>query len=129
MVRNRSLPMAESQSTSAGQMPAIRVIVADDHPIVRDGIQAVLASDPQMHIVGVATRFDDLLTVLATESADVLVLDLGGMGGAPLSLVTRLQRDYPHLAIVVFSSSVDLAPELLQAGVRGYVVKRHHQDL
>jgi DNA-binding NarL/FixJ family response regulator len=37
--------------------------------------------------------------------------------------VTRIQREYPHLTIVAFSSSVDLAPELLQVGVRGYVVK------
>jgi DNA-binding NarL/FixJ family response regulator len=101
----------------------IRVIIADDHPIVRDGIQAILAGDPQTHVVGVATSFDDVLVLLTNVSADVLVLDLRGMGSGPLSLVTRLQHMHPDLAIVVFSSSIELAPELLQAGVRGYVIK------
>src|SRR5512144_1736318 len=61
--------------------------------------------------------------MLAIVQAQVLILDLGGMAGAPLPLVTRVRRQFPGVAIVVFSSSVDLALELLQAGVCGYVVK------
>jgi DNA-binding NarL/FixJ family response regulator len=45
------------------------------------------------------------------------------MGGSALMFVTRLARDYPRLKIVVFSSSKDMAPELLAAGAHGYVVK------
>lgn len=101
----------------------IRVIIADDHQIVRDGIQAILAADTQAQIVGVATSFDDVLALVTRVSADVLVLDLRGMGNGPLSLVTKLRHTYPDLAIVIFSSSIELAPELLQAGVHGYVVK------
>jgi DNA-binding NarL/FixJ family response regulator len=101
----------------------IRVIIADDHPIVREGLQTSLGASPQIHIVGVATRFAEVVALLETVQAHVLVLDLGGMAGAPLTLVARVRREYPHVTIVVFSSSVDLAPELLQAGVRGYVVK------
>jgi DNA-binding NarL/FixJ family response regulator len=101
----------------------IRVIIADDHPIVREGLDAILGSDRQVHIVGVATNFAEVLALLGAVQAHVLVLDLGGMAGAPLTLVARVRREYPHVAIVVFSSSVDLAPELLQAGVCGYVVK------
>lgn len=101
----------------------IRVIVADDHPIVRAGLQTILAEDRQIQIVGVATTFAEVIDLLGTTPADVLVLDLGGMGGAPLTLVTRVQREHPAVAIVAFSASVDLAPELVQAGVRGYVVK------
>lgn len=101
----------------------IRVIIADDHPIVRDGLQSILAEDRQIEIVGVATNFAEVLDLLRQTPSDVLVLDLGGMGGAALTLVTHLRRDYPAVAVVIFSSSVDLAPELLQAGVCGYVVK------
>src|SRR5690349_1793828 len=101
----------------------IRVIIADDHPIVRAGLQTILEQDPQVVIAGVATNFSEVREVLRRGPADVVVLDLGGMGGAPLTLVSRLQREYPNVAIVAFSSSVDLAPELLQAGVCGYVVK------
>lgn len=101
----------------------IRVIIADDHPIVRAGLEAILAADRQVQIVGVATDFEEVLTLLARTPADVLVLDLSGMGGAPLTFVTRLQREHPSMEIVAFSSSVDLAPELMRLGVRGYVVK------
>jgi len=101
----------------------IRVIIADDHPVVREGLQAILGVDRQVNIVGIAINFAEVRNLLRSVATDVLVLDLGGMGGAALTLVTRIQREYPDVAIVAFSSSVDLAPELLQAGVCGYVVK------
>ena len=107
---------------------AIRVVIADDHPVLLDGLTALLATHPTIHVVGVSRSFNDVLALLTTTSADVLILDLGGMGGAPLTMINRIQRLYPALAIVVFSSSVDLAPELLQAGVRGYIAKEDLTD-
>jgi DNA-binding NarL/FixJ family response regulator len=101
----------------------IKVLVADDHAIVRDGLQGIIAPNKDLEIVGMVTSFDSVLKQLSSTQVDVLVLDLSGMGGAPLTFVTRLQREYPRVSIVVFSSSVDLAPELLQAGICGYVVK------
>ena len=101
----------------------IRVMIADDHPIVREGLQTSLAKSPHVQVVGIATSFVEVVDLLASVQVHVLVLDLGGMAGAPLTLVTRVRREHPEIAIVVFSSSVDLAPELLQAGVCGYVVK------
>jgi two-component system, NarL family, invasion response regulator UvrY len=106
----------------------IRVMIADDHHIVREGLQATLRSSPQVQIVGVATTFAEVREQLASIPTDVLVLDLGGMGDAPLTLVSYVLRAYPHVAIVVFSSSVNLAPELVQAGVAGYVVKEDLLD-
>ncbi len=102
---------------------SIKVLIADDHAIVRDGLRGIIASNPDLEIVGMVTSFEGVLAQLKLTSVDVLILDLGGMGGAPLTFVTRLQREYSRLNIVVFSSSVDLAPELLQAGICGYVVK------
>jgi DNA-binding NarL/FixJ family response regulator len=102
---------------------SIKVLIADDHAIVREGLRAIIGPNRDLEIVGMVTSFEGVLEQLNTTQVDVLVLDLGGMGGAPLTFVTRLQREYPHVSIVVFSSSVDLAPELLQAGISGYVVK------
>jgi DNA-binding NarL/FixJ family response regulator len=101
----------------------IKVLVADDHAIVREGLQSIIASNTGLELVGMVTSFEGVVQKLTTTHVDVLVLDLGGMGGAPLTFATRLQREYPHVKIVVFSSSIDLAPELLQAGIYGYVVK------
>jgi DNA-binding NarL/FixJ family response regulator len=101
----------------------IRVIIADDHPVVLDGLAALLNTAPEIAVVGIARSFSILLDLLERVADDVLILDLSGMGGSPLTVVSRIQRDYPRLKVIVFSSSVDLAPELLQAGVVGYIPK------
>jgi DNA-binding NarL/FixJ family response regulator len=106
----------------------VRVVIADDHPIVRTGLQTTLSASPLVEIVGVATSFTDLLTRLQEVAADVVVLDLGGMGTAPLTMIVRLQREYPQLRCVIFSSVVDLAPEMLGLGVYGYVVKEELEE-
>jgi DNA-binding NarL/FixJ family response regulator len=106
----------------------IQVVIADDHPIILDGLSARLVADRALQLVGVAHTFGEVADLLATTLVDVLVLDLGGMGAAPLTVVHRMVRDHPDLAIVVFSSSIDVAPELLQAGVQGYVAKEDLAD-
>ncbi len=102
---------------------AIRVIMADDHPPILDGMTAYLTTDSQLQVVAVARSFPDLMQVLRTTRADVLVLDVGGMGGSPFPVLDRIKREYPQLAVIVFSSSVDLVRNMLKAGVKGYVVK------
>jgi DNA-binding NarL/FixJ family response regulator len=102
---------------------SIRIVIADDHPVVVDGLQNVLSRQPEISIVGTATSFRDLDRVLEQHSPQILILDLNGMGGSALSLMEGLQRSYPDLSVIIFSSIVDLAPELLDAGVRGYVAK------
>jgi len=101
----------------------VRVIIADDHPIVRDGLTTILDADPQFKVVADVGSFKELTEILHNVSADVLVLDIGGMGSSPLLTIERLRRDYPKLPIVVFSSSIDMVPEMLAAGVQGYMVK------
>lgn len=101
----------------------IRVIVADDHPVVLDGLQALLAQAPQIQTVGTARSFDQVATLVEQLEADVLILDLGGMGGSTFALMSRLRREHPELAVLVFSSNLDLAPELLNAGAKGYITK------
>jgi DNA-binding NarL/FixJ family response regulator len=102
---------------------AIRVVVADDHPIIVDGVQNVLAQYPEIGLVGVANSFATVSEVLNQTTPDVLVLDVSGMGGSVLHLLSRLQREHAQIGVVIFSSMVDLAPELLDSGARGYVTK------
>lgn len=102
---------------------AIRVVVADNHPIIIDGVQKHLAAHPEIGLVGVADSFATVPDALDEHLPDVLVLDLTGMGGSALNLMNRLQREYPQLHVVIFSTTVDFAPELLDAGARGYVTK------
>lgn len=103
--------------------PYIRVVIADDHPVVLEGTRTYLASAHEIRVVGVVRDFASLLRLLDTIIADVVVLDLMGMGVGPITMVDRLKRDYPKLAIVIFSSVDDMAVDLMRAGVHGYVLK------
>jgi DNA-binding NarL/FixJ family response regulator len=103
--------------------PCLDVIVADDHEAVREGLTHILARDPRIRLAAVVENFQQLMHVLPQQRVDVLVLDLGNMGMSPLMMVERIRRLYPQLAIVVYSSSLDVVPEMLRAGVKGYVAK------
>lgn len=101
----------------------IQVIIADDHPVIHHGIEGILFADRRFAIVGTATSFAALLDQLDQNPAHVVILDLNEMGAGPLVMVRTLRERYPQTELLVFSSSIALAPELLAAGVRGYVVK------
>jgi DNA-binding NarL/FixJ family response regulator len=105
------------------QTPQIRILVADDHAVVVDGLRLQFQEQPDMVIVATADSFAATRQALAIHAVDVVVLDMAGMGGSPFHLMARLTRDYPTVAIVIFSSAVDLAPDMLAAGARGYVAK------
>lgn len=101
----------------------IRVIIADDHPVIHHGIEGMLFADRRFAVIGTATTFFGLLDELAAKPAHVVILDLNQMGAGPLVMVRTLRERYPQTELLVFSSSLALAPELLAAGARGYVVK------
>lgn len=101
----------------------IRVLVADNHPMMLDALCSQLAGSAQFTVVARARSFREVVAAAQRHPADVVILDLGDMGGSPLVIVQRLQRDHPQLKILVFSATVDLAPEMLNAGAAGYVAK------
>ncbi len=98
--------------------PTIRVVYADDYPIIRDGMERVLDAAPRIRIVGIATDFGDVFRLLPTVHPDVVILDIIGMCGSPLATVKRINQDYPGIRIIMFSSSISMAPEMLAAGRR-----------
>jgi DNA-binding NarL/FixJ family response regulator len=108
--------------------PKIRALIADDHPVVHRGLDGLLFADPRILMVSAATSFDELLERLADTPIDVVVLDLSGMGLSPLMMVRVLRARFPQVGVLIFSSSLALAPELLGAGALGYVVKEEVLD-
>jgi DNA-binding NarL/FixJ family response regulator len=101
----------------------ITVIIADDHPVIHHGIEGILFADRRIAVIGTATSFTALLEELARNPARVVILDLNDMGATPLGMVRTLRERFPQTQLLVFSSSIAMAPELIGAGVRGYVVK------
>jgi DNA-binding NarL/FixJ family response regulator len=78
--------------------------------------------------VGIATDFGDVFRLLPTVHPDVVILDIIGMCGSPLATVKRINQDYPGIRIIMFSSSISMAPEMLAAGAKGYVAKDEVTD-
>lgn len=94
----------------------IRVAIADDHPVIRLGIEGALADIPMLHLVGACSNSTDLIALLDTKACDVLVTDYampGGEHGDGLELITFLQHRYPAMAIVVLTG-ID-RPAVVQA--------------
>lgn len=100
-----------------------RILIADDHPIVISGLSVMLEQLAQLEVVAIARSFGEVLASARQHAIDVVILDLGGMEGSPIAVVQQLTREHPQLKVIVFSSTIDLAPELLEAGALGYVAK------
>jgi DNA-binding NarL/FixJ family response regulator len=106
--------------------PLIRILVADDHAVVRAGLRAVIDRQRDMKVVGEATSAAEFGTKARDAELDVAVTDLRMPGGGVLEIIRDLHRDLPLLHYVVFSAydePVD-AVQALHSGASGYVLKQ-----
>lgn len=103
----------------------VRVVLADDHPMVRYGITAVLADAPEVEVVGEAADGQGLLAAVAQHRPDVVVtdLDMPGMTGAEAA--QQLRATDPELGVLVLTlhDDDDSLFSALRAGARGYLLK------
>ncbi len=103
----------------------IRIVVADDHTIVREGLKQVLASAPELSIVGEAQNGHEVLERVRELEFDVLLLDLSMPGRSGIELVKQVHAEKPGLRILVLSMHQEpqYAVRALKAGASGYVTK------
>lgn len=103
----------------------IRIYIADDHDIVRRGLDHILAEQPDMRVTGHAGDVAELLTLLRADEPDVLVLDISMPGASGLSVLPDLRSRYPGVAVVMLSSHAEeeYAVRSLRGGAAGYVSK------
>ncbi|MBB3038155.1 DNA-binding NarL/FixJ family response regulator [Hoyosella altamirensis] len=105
-------------------MAAIRIVIADDHPVVRDGIRAMLCSQGDFDVVGEAANTEEALLVVARKQPDLLLTDLRMPGGG-VELIREVRVRFPNTHIVVLStfSSSDDVRSAIEAGAHGYLLK------
>jgi len=103
----------------------IRVLLADDHRIVRDGLRRILEAHPEFEVAGEAPGGDEALALVRAQDYDVAVLDMSMPGLSGLDLVKRLKAEKPRLKILVLSmhGEQQYAARALKAGAAGYLTK------
>ena len=109
----------------------IRVLIADDHKIVRDGLKRILAATPDIAVAGEAGDGDALLALVKAADYDVVVLDLSMPGLAGIALIKRLKLEKPKLRMLVLSmhGEQQYAARALKGGASGYLNKDSAAEL
>ena len=104
----------------------IRIVLADDHPIVLDGLRNLIRAEPDLELVGEATSGLSALKIIREQRPDVAVLDISMPELNGILLSRRLAGEMPGLRLLVLTLHEDRAylNQALEAGVRGYVLKR-----
>jgi len=108
----------------------IRVVIVDDHPLVRRGLREALAADPDVKVVADAARSEEVLSVLDGHPCDVLLLDLSLPGRGGLDVLADVRAQFPSIRTLVVSSH-DTAAQILRAmraGAVGYLTKSAPED-
>ena len=113
-----------------GRAMTIRVLVADDHPIVRAGLTALLDSLPDIEVAGVAADGREAVRLAVTERPDVALLDLRMPELDGIAATRELGRVAPEVAVLVLTmlDDDDSVFAAMRAGARGYLVKGVEQD-
>jgi len=108
----------------------IRVLIVDDHPIVRAGLRRIAEDDKAIAVTGEASNGQDALDALSQTVADVVLLDVS-MPGAPFAeTLRRLRAEHPTVRVLVLSAHPEdqWAVRALRGGASGYLTKDHSPD-
>ena len=108
----------------------IRIILTDDHSIVRDGLKKILEEEKDMKVVGEAKSAEELMILLKEIKADVLLLDISLPGKNGMEIIPEIIQAYPDLLILMLSmhSEEKYAIRALKSGAAGYVAKDAASD-
>jgi len=117
---------------NAARLRPIRIVIADDHPIFRDGLKHLLGQEPDFQVVAEIGHGDDVLPAVEAEKPDILLLDLKMHGTHGLTILQRLQLASNGVTKVIVLTASEEKSELVHAmklGARGIVSKQSPSDL
>ena len=111
--------------------PSIKVLLVDDHAVVRAGYKRYLELDTQIEVIGEAENGEQAYALLSELTADVIVMDLSMPGRGGLESIRHILQRYPEQRILVFTmhENAALAAQALRAGAKGYLTKSVSPDL
>lgn len=103
----------------------IRIVIADDHTIIRDGLKQIISFVSNMEVAGEAADGEEVLQKVRTLQFDVLVLDMSMPGKSGIALIQQINAIKPELPILVLSMHQEsqYAVQAMRAGASGYITK------
>jgi DNA-binding NarL/FixJ family response regulator len=108
----------------------VRVLVADDHPMFREGVRTMLAATHDLDLVGEARDGAEALALLTQQQVDVALLDVNMPAMSGIEVAGTIAADFPEVAVLILTMFADDASVFaaLRAGARGYVLKDADRD-
>jgi two-component system invasion response regulator UvrY len=103
----------------------IKILIADDHPIVRSGLKEIVGKERDMVVEGEAQDAQELLELVRKQHWDVVVLDINMPGRSGLDVLRQLKKEYPRLPVLILSVQPEeqYAVRALKSGASGYLTK------
>lgn len=108
----------------------IRLLIADDHDVVREGLKRILEEYSAIQIVAEAANGNEVLAQMKQHEVDILLLDISMPGPGILEMLGQLQKEHAETAVLVLSvySENQYAMGVLKAGAKGYLEKSHSKE-
>lgn len=103
----------------------IRLLIIDDHEMVREGLKAILTAEPDFEIVGDAANAEQAFELIERFRPDVILLDIRLPGVSGIDVCRTVTERYPETAVIILTTFTDetLIAQCIQAGARGFIVK------
>lgn len=112
-------------------MNLIRIVIVDDHPIVRQGISSLLSNYDEFELVGEAENGGEGLQLLQTTQPDVTLLDISLPGESGIDILRKIRQQQPEAKVLMLTSydDEDFVMDALHAGAQGYVLKNVSDEM
>jgi len=109
----------------ANSWEPIRILIVDDHPVVRHGLRNLLSAHPDFEIIAEAEDGAQVLPLLAAHNIDIVLLDIQMKGQSGIDVAGRVIRSYPQVKIIILTTYDDhsYVEQALEAGVHGFLLK------
>ena len=121
----RTVARAQPVSVRKPAAPAIRLLLVDDHPVVREGLRSCLGAHPQLQIIGEAASGEEALRQARRLKPDLVLMDINLPGLNGLETAARLRRVAPAARVIILTvhDGREYLAQVPRSGARGYVLK------
>ncbi len=104
-------------------MDAIRILLVDDHQVVREGLRRMLELESDLEVVGEADGAKEALTQVESLSPEIILMDIKMPGVDGVELARQLKEEHPACSIIMLTLYDEYLTQAIEAGVKGYLIK------